>query len=446
MRCFAVAAAMTFAVGNTQAQVGQPANNKPIAVQSTNTPVTQKTIAVVGAKIYSGEGDPIENGTVIVIDDKIKAVGKDIAVPAGAEVIQAKGAVVTPGFVDAITHVGLAEIDLEKSANDESDSKGDDRIRAAYRAVDAFNPESTVIAVTRLGGITSVGVVPSGGVIAGLSAWADLTGKGASDALTNTSLAVHVYLSAGSDPQGGSRGAIVRAVREAFDDARFFQKNKSAWERNQSRPFSAGRLDLETLSLTFGASGAGAKKTQPKVPVVFHADKASTILSALSVAQEFNLTPIIAGGAEAWKVRTTLAKAKVPVIVNPIQPGPDSFDTLGTRDNNAALLHEAGVPVIISTGETHNSRKLRQLAGNAVRAGLPHSAAITSITKTPAEAFGMGEKYGTLKDGKWANLVIWSGDPLELSTKVTTLFIRGKKVPLVSRQTELLKKYRVARQ
>lgn len=400
----------------------------------------EKTIAIVGARVFTGAGDPIEDGVVIVTGGKIQSVGKGLAAPAGAEVVQARGMVVTPGLTDPLTQVGLREISLEKSANDENESDGKDRIRAAYRAVDGYNPQSTVIPVSRAGGLTSVGVVPTGGLVSGQSAWADLTGDTVADAVTAAPLALHVHLEAGADPHGGSRAATLLAVREAFDDARAFQKNRAAWERNQSRPFSQSRLDLEALTLALGGGAAG--KAAARLPVVFHVNRASSIVAALAMAKEFGLSPVIAGGAEAWRVRATLARDKVPVVINPLLAGPESFDEIGARDDNAALLHAAGVTIALSSGNTHNARKLRQAAGNAVRAGLPAAAAIEAITRGPAVALGMSDSHGTIAAGKVANLVVWSGDPLEIQTRVIAVYIRGKKQSLANRQTELLQKYR----
>jgi len=338
---------------------------------------------------------------------------------------------VTPGFIDALTSIGIVEVSLEDETHND-DRGGDDPIRAAFRAADGYNPASIVIGVTRTQGITSVGVIPSGGLFSGQSAWADLDGTTREETLGRAELALHVHLNESLDgKQGGAAGALLR-TREAFDDARTFQKNKAAWERNQSRHFAASRLDLEAITNALAG----------KVPVVFHVDRASDILAALLLAKEFNLKPIIAGGAEAWKVAKQLATAKVPVLVNPIQPGPTSFDTLGTRDDNAALLHAAGVTVVITTSDTHNARKLRQLAGNAVRAGMPHEAAIAAVTRAPAEAFGMATQYGTLAPGKIANVVVWSGDPFETSSHPTAVVIRGRRVDLANRQTALFQRYR----
>jgi imidazolonepropionase-like amidohydrolase len=389
-----------------------------------------KPIAVVGAKIHTGTGEIIEDGTIVVERGLIARVGKGIAVPAGAETIDAKGAEVTPGLVDSLTSVGLVEVDLEPSTRDD-DHGGKDPIRAAFRAADGYNPASSVVAITRAEGVTSVGVVPTGGFVSGQSAWADLAGAAAPDALAQSPLAMHVHLGGLNDERGGPAAALLR-LREVLDDARTFEKNRAAWERNQSRPFSASRLDLEALAATLGG----------KMPVVFHVDRASDILTTLAVAKEQGIKPVIAGGAEAWKVAARLAADKVPVMVNTIEPGPKSFDELAHRADNATLLHAAGVPVVITTGDTHNARKLRQFAGNAVRAGMPHEAAIAAITRAPAEALGMGARYGTLAPGKVANLVVWSGDPLEIATRVVAVVIRGKRVDLSNRQTALLARYR----
>jgi imidazolonepropionase-like amidohydrolase len=275
-------------------------------------------------------------------------------------------------------------------------------------------------------------VIPSGGLISGQSAWADLTGATASEAIAASPLALHVHIHARVDALGGGHATALLRVREAFDDARTFTRTRAAWERNQSRPFAPSRLDLEALAKALGR----------KLPVVFHVDRASDILASLALAKELDLNPVIAGGAEAWKVAPALAAAKVPVVVFPLLAGPVSFDALGARDDNAARLHAAGVKLAISTGETHNARKLRQVAGNAVRAGLPHAAGIAAITAGPAEALGMSARYGSVAPGKVANLVIWSGDPLEIGTRALRVFIRGREVPLANRQTALLARHR----
>jgi imidazolonepropionase-like amidohydrolase len=383
-------------------------------------------LAITHATLYTGAGEVIQGGTVVIVGGKIQAVGKGLTPPAGAQSIDAHGQIVTPGLVDGLTSIGLLEVDLEESTRDDRQG-GHDPIRAGFRASDGYNPASTLIFVTRMEGLTSVGAVPTAGLFAGQSAWADLDGQTATEAIAASPLAIHVRL----DQIAGGHGTAILRVREAFDDARFFQKNRAGYEHNQTRRFAPSRLDLEALT----------RALDGKLPVVFHVDRAATILACLAIAREFKLKPVIAGGAEAWKVAKDLAAAKVPVFVHPFQ-GVSSFDAIFARDDNAARLVAAGVPLAISTMDSHNARKLRQLAGNAVRAGLPHAAALAAITRVPAEALGMGARYGTLTVGKTANLVLWSGDPLEISSRPVEVVIRGKRVPLRSRQTALFEKYK----
>ncbi len=413
----------------------QPARPAPAPAAPAKTaetdPVAAAPLAIVGGRVHTGTGEVLEDATIFLDKGLVQKIGKGLPVPAGTVTIDAKGAIVTPGFVDALTAIGLVEVSLEGSTHDD-DHGGKDPIRAAFRAADGYNPASTIIGITRAEGVTSAGIVPAGGLFSGQSAWADLDGPTRESALAAGPLALHVHLDGSLNGDRGGPAAALLLAREVFDDARTFVKNRASWERNQSRPFAASRLDLEAL----------ADALAGKIPVVFHVDRASDVLAAVALAKEFGLRPVIAGGAEAWKVAPRLAESKVPVLVNPLEPGPSSFDTLGTRDDNAALLHAAGVPVVITTGDTHNARKLRQLAGNAVRAGLPHAAAIAAITRAPAEALGLGARYGTLAPGKVANLVVWSGDPLEIATRPLAVVIRGKKVDLANRQAALLARYR----
>jgi imidazolonepropionase-like amidohydrolase len=418
----ALVALLALVAADASAQKAQKPPKPPVAAPVAEAP----PLVYVGAIIHTGTGEVLTDASIVVSQGKITQIGKSVSAP-GAQTVNAKGMVITPGLVDPLTAVGLVEIDQEDSTRDDRQG-GVDPIRAGFRAADGYNPASVVIPVTRAEGLTSVGVVPRGGLFSGQSAWADLDGATAAEALASTALALHVRVGGGGD--GGHATALLR-VREAFDDARAFQKDRAAWERNQTRRFAPSRLDLEAL--------AGA--LDGKLPVVFHVDRAADILSSLNLARDLKLRPVIAGGAEAWKVARELAAAKVPVIVYPLDQV-TSFDTIGAREDNAAKLFAAGVTVGISTGATHGARKLRQVAGNAVRAGLPNEAALAAITRVPAEALGMGARYGTLAVGKTANLVVWSGDPLEISTRVIEVVIHGRKASLRSRQTALFEKYR----
>lgn len=427
-------ALVAFVVGQAPA-FAQPAPRAP-APQAAAKPAAPKvTVAIVGATVETGTGPALNDAVVVVEGDRILSVTAGGTAPAGATTVDGKGKVVTCGFVDALTSIGLVEVDLEDDARDDYQG-GEDRIRAGFRAEDGYNPLGTVAKITRREGVTSVGVVPTGGLFSGQSLWADLDGELARDAIAKAPLALHVHVESGGGQASGGRGTSILRIREAFDDARVFQKNRAAWERNQSRELAPSRLDLEAIVRTLGGG----------VPVVFHVDRAADILTVLGLAKEFGLRPVVAGGAEAWRVAGELAAAKVPVIVRPLLPGPTSFDTLGARDDNAARLAAAGVSVAISTQDTHHTRKLRQEVGNAIRAGLSREAALRSVTRVPAEAFGLADRYGTLEKGRIANLVLWSGDPFELTTRATAVMIRGRWVSLSSRQSEIFEKYRAAHQ
>lgn len=388
--------------------------------------------AITGGKLLRPGEAPLDGATIALADGKIASVAAGSAAT-GEGVIDARGKIVTAGLTDLLTSVGLVEIDLEKHARDDLHASKDP-VRAAFLAADGYNPASSVIAVTRREGVTSVGVIPHGGLVSGQSAWADLDGALPRDALAVRRLALHVFVDDGSwyGARQASRGTSLLRLRELFEDARAFKQSAAAFERRQLRQLSASRLDLLAVR----------DALDRRLPVVFHVDRASDILAVLGIAREHKLDPVLASAAEAWKVSAEIRTAGVPVVVYPFDNLPRSFGALGARDDNAALLARAGVAVSLSTGETHNARKLRQIAGNAVRAGLSRDAALAAVTREPARALGLGNRYGEVAPGRVANLVVWSGDPFELSTRAEAVVIRGRKVSLESRQTRLLQRYR----
>lgn len=368
-------------------------------------------------------GGQIEAATIVIDGEAIRAAGPSVVVPPGCRSESVVGKVVSPGLIDAASTIGLSEIDLESSTHDD-DSGGADPIRASFRVAEGYNPQSTLIPIARLGGVTSAVILPSGGSVAGQAALVDLAGASQASAVQRS----FVAMVAGLDPTTGS---TLRRFRELFSDARRFAAQRLAWERNQTRTFPWNRLDLEALLPVLDR----------KVPLLVAADRASDIEALLAFAQEQDVRLVIVGAAEAHLVAPTIASANVPVILDPLVYGPGSFDQLHGRPDNAALLQRAGVTVAIASFSGHNARKLRQLAGNAVREGLPHAAALEAITRAPATIFGL-ERYGRLVGGAVANLVVWSGDPLEISTQVEQVYVRGVRQSLRTRQSELLERYR----
>ncbi|WP_236605525.1 amidohydrolase family protein [Sandaracinus amylolyticus] len=397
---------------------------------------TEPPIVITGATVRPGNGPPIENATVIVRGDRLEAVGAGLAAPAGATVIDATGAVITPGLVATMTALGLEEIELERASRDTGPEGDDaDAIRAAFSAADGYNPLSTLIPVARLGGITSVTSVPEGGLVPGTSAWADLLGASptvGTDAVLTPVLALHVSLNdEGIDAAGGARSSAITRLRELLDDARLYARQRTAFDRGDFRDTDVSRLDLERV----GEALAG------RIPVVIKVSRAVDIVRTIALGREYGLRIVLAGVEEGWMVAPQIAAANVPVIVQAMTNLPERFSRLHARYDNAALLARAGVRVMLMSPGAWDARNLRQEAGNAVAWGMDPDAALAAITSLPAEVFGMRD-HGVIAAGRRANLVVWSGDPFETTSAPTHVIVAGRDLPLRSRQTLLLERYR----
>lgn len=395
-------------------------------------PAAAQTIAITGGTVHPVSGPPIQNGTVIIQNGRITAVGAGIAVPAGAQRIDATGMVVTPGLIEASTNMALVEVESIGTTNDFRFQDDEDQVAAAFNVADGINPRSMVIPVTRIAGVTTVVSRPAGGIISGQGIAFDLLGDNIAEMSIRSPIAMFGSVSENEHQAGGgTRGGLFMRLREVLEDARVWNRNPQAYERGETREFSVSRLDLAALQPVL----------RGELPLVVEAHRASDIQTVLRIADEYDLRVIIAGGTEAWMVADDLARARVPVLVKVLRNLPESFESLGARYDNAALLRRAGVQVAITTGETYKAFNIRQEAGNAVAYGLPYEEALRAVTLYPAQVYGIADRYGTLEPGKVANVVVWSGDPLELLTDVEHVIIRGRQVPLVSRETMLRDRY-----
>lgn len=382
-------------------------------------------LVVSADELHIGDGTVLKDATVVIRAGRIVQVGGPEL--RGGDSLHAP--VITPGLIAADTQLGLVEIDLESSTRDDARAT-DHPIRAAYDASGAFHAESSLIQVQAIAGVTTAAVAPGGGLLSGQVAWVDLVHGDHRGALVRAGVAVDGSL---GRSYGGSRAAALAKLHEVLTDARVYRTRKDAYERAQSRPFAAHALDLQALQPALAG----------QVPFTLTADRASDILAALDLAREYKLRLVIIGGAEAWKVAGELAATRTPVVLQPSRNLPVSFDALGARLDSAALLAAAGVPVVIAwLDDSHNLRNITQEAGIAAAHGLPREAALRAITLEPALAYGQGATHGSLAAGKVANLVLWSGDPLELSSRPVQVFIRGRAIPMVSRQTLLRDRYR----
>lgn len=394
-----------------------------------------RTYAIVHAKAHTIAKGTVEDATIVIRDGRIVALGKALAAPAGAEVIDAAGRPVTPGLFDALGAIGVLEVELEDHTVDRGN--GDPRYSAAFAVADAFNPRSPKVAITRIEGVTRALVAPVAGggegvrpVISGQAATIHL-GLGDQLVLDPSAALVVEYGTSGQGLAGGSRSAALLQLKEALDDARDYARNRADFDMNARRAYSRGRVDLEALQPVL----------KRELPVVVRVNRASDIAKTLEFAKAQNLRLVIAGGAEAWMVADALVKADVPVIVDVIQNLPGSFESLGSTLENAARLQKAGVRVTFATEDVGNPRNVKQLAGNAVSYGMDYDAALAGLTQVPASIYGM-KGYGTLEVGMDADVVVWSGDPLEVTSYADVVFIRGDKVPMTSRQTLLRDRYK----
>lgn len=408
-----------------------------VALLALSGSLSAQTVAITGGRVYTVSGAPIENGTVIIRDGRIAQVGANIAIPAEARRIDASGKWVTPGLINSSTQLGLVEISAEAPTRDVS-ARGKDAIAAAFTVWDGFNPKSVLLAPAREDGITSVVIAPSGGLVSGQAAVIDLTTGSLSDMLVRAPVGMVAQIDDKGSAGVGGRAELILKLKELLEDTRVYSRRKADFERAASRSFVAGRLDLEAM----------IPVVEGRMPLIVDADRSSDIEAALKLASEYSLRLVIAGGAEAWMVADKLAAARVPVLTGAMNNIPRSFATLGSSQESAAILRRAGVEVILigdsGTGdaETFNVRNLKQEAGNAVAYGMSWDDALRAVTIAPARLLGIADRYGSIEAGKVGNIVVWSGDPFELSTRAEHVLVRGVEIDTPSRQKQLEQRYK----
>jgi len=389
-----------------------------------------QTIAITGGTVYPVSGPKIDNATVLIRDGRIAAVGTNVAIPTGATRIDATGKWVTPGLIDGAGNMGLREISAVQNTN-EGTLRGNE-VAAAFNVTEGLNPASTLIPVTRVEGVTTTLAVPGGDLVWGQAVLIDLDGTTIEAMVAKSPVGVVADLSENAKGAGGgSRAGVAQRLRRIFNDALEYERRRTDYSRAQMQDLSASAADLDALLPVLHG----------RLPLMVVANRRSDIETALRIAREFKLRLILAGAAEGWEIADKIVAAGVPVLVQPMDNIP-GYDALGIRYENAALLAKAGVKVSLMETQTENSRNLRQQAGNAVAYGMTWDQALRAVTLTPAEAFGVADRYGSLEVGKVANVVVWTGDPFEFSTGVEHVIIRGKEISLRSRQTELLERYR----
>jgi imidazolonepropionase-like amidohydrolase len=408
------------------------------------------TYAITHAKIFTLAGSPIENGTLVIRDGKIAAVGASVEVPAGAQVIDANGLQVYPGLFDPITQMGLREIGAVSATVDSSETGS---YNPDVVAATAVSPSSEHIPVTRAAGITEVLAVPgSGGFDSG----------GSRGVLGGQASAIHLAGWAIEEMLLKKSAAMVlnwpRIETRSFDFETFSRKEKPYTEAKQEYEKQVNELTewLERArhySQVMEKSSAGKYdrdlKLESLVPVIrgelpllIFADRARDIRNAVEFCDKHNLRMILAGGDEAYKVKDLLRSKSIPVILRPTLTLPeDEDDPYDRLLSQPAELAAAGVKFAFGSFDNSFARRLGQNAANAVAYGLPYDEALRAVTVNPAQIFGLGNQIGTLETGKIANVIVTNGDPLEVTTDVRYLFIRGQLTSTNNRHKSLYEKY-----
>jgi imidazolonepropionase-like amidohydrolase len=408
------------------------------------------TFAIRNARIVTVAGAEIPNGTIVISDGKIAAVGADAQVPAGATEINAQGLSVYPGMIDAGTTLGLVEVGNGAPGTVDTAEVGEMNPNA--QAIIAVNPHSAHVAVTRVNGVTTVVTAPRGGVIAGQAALINLLGTEPRDMAVIPNVALVINF-----PRlvGGARGEgffnqpttplDITAARTARDrqadvlrrilrDAEAYGRAQDAYAKDQTLPRPATNVVLAAL----------VPYVRGERPVIFNVDREADIRAVVAFASEMKLRAIIMGGEEAWKAASLLKERNVPVILTGTLNLPRREDDFyDVNYSSAAKLAQAGVRFCISTGDTGaHVRDLPYHAGMAAAFGLAPSEALKAVTIYPAQIFGIADRLGSIEVGKTANLVVTDGDLLEARTNIRYLFINGRQVPLVSRHTELYEQFK----
>lgn len=408
------------------------------------TPAGAETVAIVNARVLTlGAAGDLPSGTVVVRDGTIVAVGAKVAVPVGARVIDGRGQILTPGLVATVSPLGLND-----TIGSGYGGRGSSNplLSAGFDVVEDVNPNSPQIPEARIEGVTRAVVTPNpqsraagspARIFGGQAAVIHLgdLGTGGGDLAVKRRAAI--YLDAGeggAGAAGGSRGAQMTLLRQALADARAYARNPAAVDPARLAELSLSRADLAAL----------VPVVQGREPLLVEVNRAADIRNVLALAREEKVRVILSGGSEAWMVAREIAAAKVPVVIDAEENQAFQWENLNATYENAAILQAAGVLVAFKPSVARIVfliRTPRFLAGRTARFGLTPHQALAAITVNPAKIFGIDDRFGTIEPGKDADLVLWSGDPLETTSVARMVMIRGAEQPLTARNRALRDRY-----
>ena len=435
---------------------------------ATAAPVAAQTIAITGGTVALGDGsDPIQGGTVVIRNGRIVAAGTNVSIPAGAQRVDATGKWVTPGIGAGFSRLGLTEIDRGGDGTTDDKANGGP-FGAAIDVAPAVNPNSSTIAVNRADGVTRAIVAPNvaKSIFAGQGAVIDL----GADLEPITRARVFQFVEfgeQGAETSGGSRASAYVLFRNALKEASELRRYSPSItgggsegglppivrNPNESREYGPDARRSEDVLLTRFDAVALVPVLRGQQYLLIHAERARDILNVISLKRDYPaLKLVLVGATEGWLVADKIAASRIPVIASAVNDLPSTFEQLAATQSNVGRMRDADVNVAIGMIDDNDTRYLfneRQYAGNLVAltdvpgaSGVRWGEALAMITSRPAEVLGMGKDFGSLAAGRRADVVIWSGDPLQVTSNAETVFIDGVQQPMDTRQTKLRERYK----
>lgn len=409
-----------------------------ITLQAQNPKGEKGTFALINGRINTVTNGIIENGTLIISDGKIADIGSSVDIPADAKVIDCSGLEVYPGMIDGGTRLGLSEVGSDPRTQDYNEIG---EVIPHMQALTAVNPNSVLIPVARVNGVTTVLTVPAGGLFPGTAALINLHGYTPKQMHTGFSAVVMNF------PTAGRRGWWDKRTDEELKKAteKALEQLNDVWEKVKQyhKTDSAIAKGNTSADLDYYPEMAALLPVyRDNAKLLIEVNKATDIKAAIEWVQERNINAVFTGVEEGWRVADELAKADIPVVVGPALSTPTrDYDRFDKPYANAGLLKDAGVKVALRTMESENVRNLPYNAGFVANYGMGREEALKAITIVAAEIFDVADKLGSLEKGKQANIFVTTGDPFETSTDVQHLFIDGWKIPLANRQTQLYEEF-----
>jgi imidazolonepropionase-like amidohydrolase len=399
-----------------------------------------KTTVIRNVKIVPVTSDDIPRGTIVIKDGLIESVGPDAAAPAGAEVIDGAGLIAYPGQIDAYSSLGLVEI---SGVSATVDNRETGRFNPQVRSLEALRYDSMHIPIARSNGITAALVAPSGGVISGQSCLIRLDGWTNREMAVKHPAALHIELPG----IRGGRGGFQRpgAGQQAVDTPKILEELAGLFKaaRLYEKRLAAARADLRLSLPEFDETSTSLLPLlRGEMPAVISVHSDRDIKAVLAFIREQNIKAVLYGAEQGWKVADEIAKAGVPVIIGSLYDLPPVFeDGYDSLFRNPALLAAAGVKIAFSSSSASAAKDLPYHAAKAAAFGLDRKEALRAVTVNAAGIFGVDGLLGSIEKGKAADIVLADDDILEFRTNIKHVFIKGKKVDLSSRYTELLEKF-----